>query len=100
MPGPIRIPVASLQGCLLGSHPECTKSRLQGYLEAGLQRDGRSWSKTARMRQRQRKRTPMGSIRTLSNRQNLRAIRARQSQSWTEIVNLFFVQSLDFSRYQ
>ncbi len=24
----------------------------------------------------------------------------RQSRSWTEIVNRFFVQSLDFSRYQ
>jgi hypothetical protein len=25
-----------LQGCILASHPKCTESRLQGYLEAGL----------------------------------------------------------------
>jgi hypothetical protein len=46
MPGPIRIPVASLQRCILASHPKCTKSQLRGDLEAGLkglQGDGRSW---------------------------------------------------------
>ena len=30
------------RGCILASHPECTESRLQGDLEAGLQTDPRS----------------------------------------------------------
>jgi hypothetical protein len=35
MPLPIRIPVASLQGCILASHPKCTESRLRWVLGAG-----------------------------------------------------------------